>query len=201
LGTFTKRNIKNTKHMAKIELNSALKSIRGTMDNWVYRRNGDGLLIARRPINTKPPTAAQLSVREQFKAAAAYARSVGQDAIQGPRYAAAARSKGMRAFAFALADFLNEPQVLAIDTSAYHGAVGGLIKVRATDDFEVMGVTVVVKDGEGAVIQQGAAVLVDGVWQYATTVGIAVGEELTIQAIATDRPGHTGSLSVAHVVA
>jgi hypothetical protein len=187
--------------MAKIELNSAIRRITGTMDNWVYRRNGDGVSIAKRPTNTKAPTAAQLAVRELFKAAAAYARSVQEDAIQRPRYAEAAKSKGMRAFAFAVADFLNEPKVMAIDTSAYHGAVGGLIKVRAVDDFEVTGVTVVMKDGENAVIQQGAAMLVDGVWQYATTVGIAVGEEVTIEAVAMDRPGHTGSLSVAHVVA
>ena len=90
---------------------------------------------------------------------------------------------------------------MAIDTSAYHGAVGNVIKVRASDDFEVTAVTVLLKDGEGGVIQQGAAVLVDGVWQYTATGGIAVGEELIIEAIATDRPGHTGSLSVPHVVA
>ena len=35
----------------------------------------------------------------------------------------------MRAFAFAVRDFLNEPQVLAVDVSAYHGAVGQLIEV------------------------------------------------------------------------
>lgn len=187
--------------MAKIQLNSAIRTIQGTLDNWVYRRNGDGMAIAKRPTVTAAPTAAQLAVREFFRAAAAYARSVGLDPVQKPRYAAAAKAKGMRAFAFAVADFLNEPQVLAIDASAYHGAVGQLIKVRARDDFEVTGVMVAIRDGEGALIQQGAAVLVDGVWQYATTVGIAPGEELTIEAVATDRPGHTGSLSIAHVVA
>jgi hypothetical protein len=187
--------------MAKIELNSAIRRIQGTMDNWVYRRNGDGVSISKRPTITKAPTAAQLAVREAFRAAAAYARSVQEDAIQRPRYAAAAQSKGMRAFAFAVADFLNPPRVLAIDTSAYHGAVGNVIKVRASDNFEVTAVTVLLKDGEGGVIQQGAAVLVDGVWQYTANGGIALGEELIIEAIATDRPGHTGSLSVPHVVA
>ena len=186
--------------MAKIELNSAIRRIQGTMDNWVYRRNGDGVSICKRPTFTKPPTAGQLAVREQFRAAAAYARSVQLNAIQLPRYAAAAQRKGMRAFALAVADFLNPPQVMAIDTSAYHGGLGDLIKVRAVDDFEVTAVTVMVKDGENGVIQQGAAVLVDGVWQYAANGGIALGEELVIEAIATDRPGHTGSLSVAHVV-
>lgn len=123
------------------------------------------------------------------------------DAVQRPRYEAAARTKGMRPFAFVVADFLNEPEVLGIDTSAYHGAVGQRIKVRARDDFEVMGVTVIIRDGEGAVIQQGAAVLTDGVWDYATTVGIAPGEELAIEATAIDRPGHTGTMSITHTVA
>src|SRR5688572_2383047 len=103
--------------MAKIELNSAIRRIKGTMDNWVYRRNGDGVSIAKRPVNTKPPTAGQLAVRELFRAAAAYARSVQLDPVQRPRYAAVAKSKGQRAFAFAVADFLTPPKVLAIDTS------------------------------------------------------------------------------------
>ena len=187
--------------MAKILLNSAIRSIQGTIDNWVYRRSSDGMLIAKRPTVTAAPTAAQLAVREMFRVAAAYARSVQLDAIQRPRYEAAARAKGMRPFAFAVADFLNEPQILFIDTSAYHGAVGERIKIRARDDFEVMGVTVVIRDGEGAVVQQGAAVFTDGVWDYASTVGIAPGEELTIEANAVDRPGHTGTMSISHTVA
>ena len=32
--------------MAKIQLNSAIGTIEGTLDNWVYRRNGDGMAIA-----------------------------------------------------------------------------------------------------------------------------------------------------------
>jgi hypothetical protein len=187
--------------MAKITLNSGIKRIQGTIDSWVYRKNGDGTIIASLPNRTAPPTAAQLAVREQFRAAAAYARTVQLDTIQLPRYEAAARAKGMRLFPFALADFLNEPEVLAIDTSAYHGAVGQRIRVRARDDFEVTGVNVIIRDGEAAVIQQGAAVLTNSVWEYATTVGIAPGEILAIEAIATDRPGHTGSLSVTHTVA
>jgi hypothetical protein len=187
--------------MAKIELNSAIRRIRGTIDNWVYRRNGDGVAIAKRPTVTALPTAAQLAVREDFRAAAAYARSVRLDPIQRPRYEAAARTKGKNAFAFALADFLNEPTVLSIDMSAYHGALGDLIKVRASDDFEVMGVTVAICDLEGGVIQQGAAVFMDGQWRYAASGGIGLGESVIIKAVATDRPGHTGSLDLPHTIA
>ena len=187
--------------MAKIELNSAIRRIRGTMDNWVYRRNGDGVAIAKRPTVTAAPTAAQLAVREQFRAAAAYAKSVQLDPVQRPRYEAAAKAEGMRVFAFALADFLRPPVVQSINVAGYHGAVGEMIKVLARDDFEVTGVTVAIRDGEGAIIQQGAALFRDGLWQYASTVGIAVGEAVTIEATATDRPGHFGTLTVPYVVA
>ena len=188
--------------MAKIELNSAIRRIRGTIDNWVYRRNGDGVAISKRPTaSTTPPTAAQVAVREDFRAAAAYARSVKENPIQRPRYEAAARAKGKGAFAFAVADFLNEPVVLAIDMSAYHGGVGQVIKVRAIDDFEVTGVTVAICDQEGGVIQQGAAVFTDGLWHYAANGGIALGESVVIKAVATDRPGHTGSLDMPHTIA
>jgi hypothetical protein len=187
--------------MAKIELNSAIRRIRGTIDNWVYRREGDGVIIGKRPTITAPPTAAQLAVRQQFRAAAAYARAARLNPVLWPRYEAAAKAEGMRSFAFALADFLKEPVVQSIDLSAYHGRVGDLVTVVAFDDFEIAGVAVAIRDGEGSVLEQGAAVAVNGRWQYMATVAIAVGEAVTIEAVATDRPGNTGRLNLPHVVA
>ena len=44
--------------MAKRQLNRAIRTIQATPDNWVYRRTGDGMAIARRPTVTAAPTAA-----------------------------------------------------------------------------------------------------------------------------------------------
>ena len=63
--------------MAKITLNSALQSIRGSIDNWVYRRTGGRDVIARRPVlQGIAPSAAQVAVRDRFRLAAAYAKTV-----------------------------------------------------------------------------------------------------------------------------
>ena len=62
----------------------------------------------------------------------------------------------MRPFAFAVADYLKPPVVPAIDVAGYHGAIGEIIKILARDDFEVSAVTVAIRDGEDAIIQQRA---------------------------------------------
>ena len=108
----------------------------------------------------------------------------------------AAQAKGLALFAFVLGDFLKPPVVETIDAAGYHGRVGDLIKVSARDDFEVVAVDVVIRDAADAVLEQGPAALVGGQWTYATTVAVVAGETVTIEATATDRPGHTGSKSV-----
>ena len=137
-----------------------------------------------------------MAVREQFRAAAAYAKAVFADPVRRPPYESAARAKGMSLFAFVMGDFLKPPVVEVIDAAGYHGVVGDLIKITARDDFEVVGVGVVIRDAADAVLEQGPAALVGGQWTYATTVAVAAGETVTIEATATDRPGHTGSKTV-----
>ena len=182
--------------MAKITLNSALHGIRGKIDNWVYRRFGDQVIIGRRPEFSGPASVAQLAVREQFRAAAAYAKAVFADPVRRPPYETAARAKGMSLFAFVMGDFLKPPVVETIDAAGYHGVVGDLIKVLARDDFEVVAVSVVIRDATDMVLEQGPAALVNGLWTYATTVEVPAGNTVTIEAVATDRPGHTGGKMV-----
>lgn len=187
--------------MAKVSLNTALTALGGTIDNWVYRKNGDGFIVTKRYAPAGPPTEAQLAIREQFRAAAAYAKAILADARHGPRYKAAAKAAGQRPLAFAIADYFKPPVVRDIVTSAYHGAVGNPLDVRAHDDFEVVGVTVTIRDAANAVLEQGPAGLVNDLWRYTATTAIAAGTAVTIEAVATDRPGNTGTLSVSLVVA
>ena len=93
--------------MAKVTLNSALQGIRGRIDNWVYRKYGDRVVIARRPEFTGPPSEGQLAVREKFRLAAAYARGALADPVSQTLYQTAAKSRGIPPFAFIMGDFLN----------------------------------------------------------------------------------------------
>lgn len=188
--------------MAKVELNPSLMHISGRIGNLVYRKNGNGTMLAPLPTpSTTPPTAAQVSVREQFAAAAAYATAVLADPVLGARYAAAGDARGLRPRAMAVSDFFSPPVVKAVDLTAYHGAIGDVIAVRAIDDFEVTGVTVAIRDAANVVLEQGAAVLAEGLWRYAATTAVAVGQTVTIEAVAKDRPGHTGTKSEPLVIA
>jgi len=187
--------------MAKVALNTALSALRGRVDAWVYRNTDRGLVVAKRPQSTAAPSPAQLAVREQFAAAAAYAKAVLTDPVLGPRYTAVAATAGMKPYPFALTDYLTPPTVHAVDAAGYHGAIGDVLKVHASDRFEVTGVTVTIRDGADAVLEQGAAVLTEGLWHRTATTAIAAGTAVKIQAIATDRPGHTGSDIVPLVVA
>ncbi|HEY1177525.1 MAG TPA: hypothetical protein VGF17_15315 [Phytomonospora sp.] len=187
--------------MAKLEMDPPFRHVRGRIGGLVYRRNRSGTAIAEARRADAPLKEGEAAVRAAFTAAAAYAKAAIADPVQGPRYIAAAELVGQRPYTFAVTDFLKEPVVQAIDTTGYRGVIGDAIKVRAVDDFEVTGVNVALSDGANAILKQGAAVLVDGLWHYAATTAIAVGTAVFIEAVATDRPGRTGSLQVPLVVA
>jgi hypothetical protein len=79
-----------------------------------------------------------------------------------------------------------------VDVSGYHGHVGDPIRVGATDDGEVAGVTVTVRTNS-AVLESGAAtmgVTPDAPWVYVATVAVAAGQAVTIEATARDRAGN-----------
>ena len=187
--------------MAKCNLDVALDNIQGKLGNLVYRRTSAGMVLARRPRITAAPTAAQIAVRELFRSAAAYGRLVRDNPALRAEYEAVARAKGMRFYAFAVADYLNPPEVVAIDASGYHGVVGQSFTVQAHDDFEVVSVAVWVGSAAGDTYVEGPAALVAGLWRFTPASTVDVGEAVVIKATATDRAGRTGLLTVNHTIA
>jgi accessory colonization factor AcfC len=95
-----------------------------------------------------------------------------------------------------MTDYLTPPEVLAVETGAYDGAVGDPIVVRAVDDVAVAEVRVTLRDGAGAVLEQGVATAATGIWTYAATTVVAAGTVVAVEAVATDRPGNTGRKTV-----
>ena len=70
------------------------------------------------------------------------------------------------------------------------------IRVRASDDFEVAGVTVSISGSEAQPIEHGVAVLSSmkrGRWVYTTTTSVAAGTQVRVEATATDKPGNTAT--------
>ncbi|MGC3944817.1 MAG: hypothetical protein QM762_09910 [Chryseolinea sp.] len=186
--------------MPKAVNNNILKGVSGKLgDNIVIRQTQLGTIVANKPKRTKPPTEDQVKVRDKFSDAAYYAREEVKVPESLAMYQAAVSPKLRSPYSVAIADYLSAPRVRGIDSRGYRGAVGDLITVRASDDFKVMSVMVVIKSATGEELERGEATFRGGShpdWTYATTVANASLKDSTITAIAKDLPGNEGTLTV-----
>ncbi|SDS46768.1 hypothetical protein [Opitutus sp. GAS368] len=188
--------------MAKVEINAITSHFQGKLGDIRFRNYlGRKIVVLRRKPSSAPPTAAQQQVYERFLLGAAYAKGALGNPATRAVYAERSKLRQHPVFAVAVSDYLLPPEVKVIDTTDYHGRIGDPVKVTAIDDFEVVGVNVVIRDDTAAVLEQGPAVLVGEKWVYTATVAVPAGEMVTIEATAKDRPGHTGSLSQPWLIA
>lgn len=182
--------------MANVEMNAITQHLRGSVGDLVFKRVRGTLRAVLRPKPTQTArTLAQLAVHRKFRSGAAYGKAVIQDAARTAFYAPFAASRKSSVFGVAMYDYLRPPVVEELILTGYQGRIGDKIGVSATDDVSVTDVTVRVLAEDGTVIEAGPAVkaLVD--WEYTATVAVPAGTNLTIEATATDRPGHTGTMT------
>jgi hypothetical protein len=159
----------------------------------VFKPYHDEVILAHRPdFAGLTPTEQQAARRERFKLAVRYGDAVPAYAEKRAVYDAASKAKGIAAFALTVGDFLNAPAVDEIGLSGYTGKAGETIRIQASDDFEATGVAVGITDPSGAVLEQGPATRAgaDAAWTYQTTVNLPVGQQVSIEVTAADRPGH-----------
>ncbi len=186
--------------MTKVAVNPIIEGMSGKLGDLVFKQYGEDVVVARAPRkNGRTPTANQLATQERFRQGAQYGKlTLAQPAVRAV-YAAAARISGKGLFATMLADYLKAPSVDEVDASKYTGQPAQGITVKAHDDFEVMGVTVTIREAGGAAVEGGAAVQNppgSGQWVYTTTQTVANVTGVTITATATDRPGNLGTRTV-----
>jgi hypothetical protein len=184
--------------MAKVTLNPVIEAIRGKVGDLVFKHRQDNEFVGKMPDRTGiVPTVNQLAQMAKFRLAAVYGKAVIADPQTRIVYEEAAARKGIPAFAVSLGDFLNLPAVDEIDLAGYSGKIGETIRVRASDDVEVEGVSVTIRAQGGAVLEEGPAVwtAATGTWNYTTTTALAQGQAAVIEVSATDLPGHTGTKS------
>jgi hypothetical protein len=136
-------------------------------------------------------TPKQQEARDKFLAASRYAKGV----LNDPEKLAIYKEKtepGITPFNLALADFISVPEVSGFDTTLYTGAIGGIIRITATDDNMVTEVRVRITSAAGATLEEGLAVLnaETQTFDYTATVanGVLAGSKIT--AFAKDLPGN-----------
>jgi hypothetical protein len=182
--------------MAKVKLNPSLETIRGKIGDLIYKHPDHTQIVARMPNRTGiVASPAQLAQKDKFRLAAIYGKAVLTDPVQKVIYEDAGARKGKPAFALAVGDFLNAPAVDEIDLSGYTGQIGGIIRIRASDDVKVDGVAVSIREQGGAVLEEGDTVWTpaSATWNYTATTALAQGQAVSIEVTATDLPGHTTS--------
>lgn len=164
----------------------------------VFKQRAGKTIVSNRPSKTsKAPSVVMLAIRERFKKAVIYAKSVMTNTLLKAEYAATAKSD-QSAFNMAFTDYQKAPEIAAPNFSNYTGLSGQELKVSVIDDFRVEKVDFSIKDSAGIVVEAGLAVqspnLLD--WIYTTTLANANFEGGEIAVRAWDLPGNETSLVV-----
>jgi hypothetical protein len=183
--------------MAKATFNPWLIGVSGKSGDLVFRKHKKQTVVAQLPRKMPgPATPRQLLQREQFKSAQIYARKILSDDLQREAYLRLAKAQDRRVNKIIESDFLLPPIVDRIDLKQYTGRAGGMIRVLAHDDLEVVAVFVTIETKDGIILEGGTAAKSHDVWRYLTMTDVPEGKSLTITATAADRPGNSASLSV-----
>ena len=181
--------------MGLLKTNCAIGALEGAVGDLVFVKHKPGVkIVRRRPTRKGSRTPAQEANQERFSRAMAYAKAALDNPETRAVYEAAARLVHRRAINLAQVDYLRPPFIGGINPWAFTGEVGGIIRIEANDDFELVSLTIRVRDLAGVVLDDGRAVL-DGQgsssWLYQTTSEIAPGQTVIIEATGKDRPGNT----------
>ena len=139
------------------------------------------------------------AARARFLEASQYARQQTSVSQSADLYAKGITDRKRTAYLVAMVDYMIAPKVHSIDTLGYRGSIGDLISVKATDDFMVTNVKVVITDSSGALIEEGDAgpdALRVNLWAYKASAANATLPGTKIQAVAYDRPGNTGTAEI-----
>ena len=161
-------------------------------DMLVIRQRGGRTILSQSPgERTKEPSEKQKAQQQRFQQAIIYGKSQMENEASKAEYEAKATNL-KSAYNVAVADFFHAPDIEEVDLTAYTGAVGDPIRVRAVDDFKVVKVHVAIFNGDGTTVEEGDAVQDENAldWIYTAT---AVNESLEgdkIVVTASDNPGN-----------
>ena len=184
--------------MSKIDNNPLLKGASGMLgETMVFRTVRGQLQMANRPKRRTNISEKQAAVQTKFQEAAQYATQQLSQEASSALYEAGITSKKHSAYLVAVSDYLNAPKVHFIEAIGYRGNVGDTITVKATDDFMVTGLKIVIKGSDGAILEEGEAepdLEKINLWTYKTTVANPSVPGTSIKATAFDRPGNSTSL-------
>jgi hypothetical protein len=180
--------------MARIINNSFLEGVSGMVGkNFVVKRTPRGGVMSNKPKKRKKNSPLQDQQVSRFTYGIQYSRECRKLPRMKELYATGITLKKFSAHHVAVSDFLHAPEIHEIDVKDYHGNPGDIIRVRATDDFKVTSVKVIITDADGNVIETGEAMPRGrkGLWRMAATVPHENVAGIVIKVEAKDVAGNT----------
>lgn len=183
--------------MARINKNPLLDGVSGMIGETVVVRNWkDG----RKTMSNKPPPRdpkrippGQRKQMTRFQLAAKYAKLMMAKPEMKAWYAQGITPNKNAAFRVAHTDYLNPPKIHYIRARGYAGKAGDLITIKATDDFRVTEVKIIIYSSEGKKLESGNAInvhLKPFMWKYRTSSANPIVAGSMIKAVAFDMPGN-----------
>lgn len=100
---------------------------------------------------------------------------------------------GVSAYTLAIADWFSMPKVLEINVDAWTGKPDQIIRIKARENIGVAGVSVVIRDAEGRLVERGEAVPSksgNAWWRYTTKACTLMNPFPNVEAIARDLAGN-----------
>jgi hypothetical protein len=184
--------------MSDVELNETINGYRGSIGKLVFKKYRGRTIICRKGVITKPPTAAQLASRADFREASEFAKSIKVNPALLAFYEPIAKQREVTVRVVAMGDYLKKPTLKPLNFSNYKGQVGDVIEIRAEDDLGLaeLHVKIVAKDGTS--IESGLAVEENersGKWLYTATAPVPRGNEVFIEVKGLDHAGNMAQLS------
>lgn len=173
--------------------NSVLKGASGRIGEFVVKEFKDGRqVLANLPRERKKHSPEQKKHLDHFQEAKDYAKHVKKRSALREQYERGAKGTTLNWQNLAIRDFMNPPEISEIGVDFYAGEPGEVIRIRATDDFKVVSVSVKITGANRKVIEKGEAQARGkrGLWRFFTTTKNPQPKGTEIKVTAVDFAGN-----------
>jgi hypothetical protein len=178
--------------MAIANDNVIMRFQRGKIGGLIFRVWGENTVVSKAPDYSKiPRSEAQKANSNRFKVATRYGRRVLNDPVAYSFYDKK-RRRNQTVWNVAISDYMKRPEIAEIDVWNYKGQVGNTIKVKASDNYGIVSVIVMIINASGFEVESGMAVQMPGseVWVYKTVEENPEWKGGRVVVRVTDSPGN-----------
>ncbi len=166
-------------------------------DNVATKKYRNQNVISKIKFPRKSKSVKAQNAKDRFKSAISWAKSTLMDPDMKTLYSKGITDKLSNAQTVAVTDYMEAPKIHYVSLKDHHGIIGDKIRIKATDNFQVISVTVKITNAKGTLLEQGRATRYPrkpAMWVYILTVANPDLNGTVINVTAKDRPGNETEL-------